>query len=289
MAVLVTAQVLLLGAILIGAALLKLPPLFNRGAADRTALATALPGRLVWPAWLTIGAVELIVGAWLLTPWHPFAAALATAGCTGLGLVYLSLAKLRAPAKPCGCMGSLSRGAVGWSGIFRSSCLVALAVWLVVGSSVRASGAVPLSAVILATAELAAFIWFDPELRVAVESAAVRASVRVRTARARYLLRSPNVLTGDLQETESWSQLRSLTSPQVPRLSETWSDGPNIFLSYSLTHQGRDVTAVFYMRARLLRSRVVRHATRGAVVDDDRILHRLGVPQNRAGGGMASG
>ncbi|GHJ48082.1 hypothetical protein Cs7R123_54240 [Catellatospora sp. TT07R-123] len=120
-------QPLLLAAVLLWSARLKLAHPQAEATARRTALAKLLGETRVVPAFRALGAVEAAVAVALLVPaarpLSGYAAVALTAGFAG----YLGYAKVAAPESSCGCL-SAARTPVRWRAFARAGLLIAAGV-----------------------------------------------------------------------------------------------------------------------------------------------------------------
>ncbi len=122
---LAAAQACIVGITLIGAGLLKAWAL-RRPTVDRTVLAAWLPGSWVRPGWAAIVAVELIIGALLVSgALAPFTAAAAVGFFVG-AMALLAITRSRDPTASCGCMGAGRQDPIGPIALVRAGLLATM-------------------------------------------------------------------------------------------------------------------------------------------------------------------
>lgn len=236
-------QPLLVGAVLIWAASLKLFSRQAATAAARSALSRLVGEQRALPAYRLVGGLELAVAALLVLPpaWWPEALA---ATALSIGFVgYLWYARRTAPTSSCGCL-SAKRTPVSWRSFARSGLLVAasaLAVpattgWLdVVRARPYLAGAVLL-------AEAVAVVVLSPELDWAW-------LVPLRQIR----MRLTHPLTGgygvpllaSVQQLQLSSAYRRVASLLRSDVREHWEQDEWRMVTYAAQYQGRAAVAVF--------------------------------------------
>ncbi|MET7803996.1 MauE/DoxX family redox-associated membrane protein [Micromonospora chersina] len=236
-------QPLVVGAVLIWSARVKL---LNRHAATvarRSALAPLLGEGRALPAYRLLGGVELILGALLvLPPALRLEAAVATALAVGF-LGYLTYARRTAPTSSCGCLSSRPTPVSGRS-LGRAALLVAAAglATLAPGGWPAALADRPLAAGATLLAEAAAMVALSPEL-----DAAWLLPLRRLRARLTNPLRGGSGLpllatVQQVQLSDSYRRVAPLLRSDV---REHWDDGEWRFVGHAARYQGRPATAVF--------------------------------------------
>lgn len=256
-------QPLLLGAVLLWSARLKLLSRHAPTAARRSALAQLLGEQRALPAYRLVGVVEAALAGFLLAPpalpGEAAAAALLSLGFTG----YLAYARVAAPSSSCGCL-SATRSPIGWRSFARTGALLAASLLALPATTswavVLAERPLPAAAVLLAGAALLAALspeldrhWLD-QLR----------QLKVRLTR-------PLPTGFDVPLDSTVEQLRRspvyaetavlLTSD----LREHWDDDDWRILVYSARHAGGTEVSAVYAVPRL---RYQPAAVRLALVDE---------------------
>ncbi|MFU8874542.1 MauE/DoxX family redox-associated membrane protein [Micromonospora sp. SL4-19] len=255
-------QPLVVGAVLVWSARVKLFSRHAAAAANRSALTRLLGQRRALPAYRLLGGVELSLGALLLLPPAPrLEAVAATALAVGF-LAYLTYARRVAPTSSCGCLSARPTPVTGRS-LGRAGLLVVaggLAV-LSPGGWPTALVGRPLAGTAVLLAELASVVALSPEL----DTAWLLPLRRLR-ARLTHPLRGgsgvPLLATvHQLQLSDAYRRVSPLLRSDV---REHWDDGDWRFVGHAAHYQGRPVTAVFAVP---LADREP-DAVRVAVVDD---------------------
>ena len=255
-------QPLLVGAVLLWSASLKLSRHRAATAARQSALVPLIGERFALPAYRVLGGVELIAGGLLVLPpalWTEAAAGAVLA--TGF-LAYLGYARRAAPTSSCGCL-SARRTPIAWRSFARAGALLlaALAGTAAAGDWLSALAARPVALGAVLLAEAAAIVALSPELDTLWLLPARRAWARVthplRGGSGVPLLSSVQ----QLQQSEAYRRLGALLRSDV---REHWDEGPWRFVSYAARYHGRPVTAVFAVP--LLRYEP--ESVRVAMVDD---------------------
>ncbi|MGS2618403.1 MauE/DoxX family redox-associated membrane protein [Micromonospora sp. LZ34] len=236
-------QPLVVGAVLIWSARVKLFSRHAAAAAHRSALVRLLGERRALPAYRLLGGVELILGGLLLLP--PvlrLEAVAATALAVGF-LGYLGYARRAAPASSCGCLSARAIPVSGRS-LARAGLLVAAGglAGLAGTGWAGALAARPMAGAAVLLAELAAVVALSPEL-----DAAWLLPLRRLRARLTHPLRGgsgvPLLATvQQLQLSEAYRRVAALLRSDV---REHWDDGDWRFVAHAARYQGRPVTAVF--------------------------------------------
>ncbi|MGR6316947.1 hypothetical protein Q2K19_08270 [Micromonospora soli] len=236
-------QPLVVGAVLIWSARVKLFSRQAAAAAHRSALVRLVGQHRALPAYRLLGGVELTLGALLLLP--PAArleAAAATVLATGF-LAYLAYARRAAPASSCGCLSarptpvsgrSLARAALlvvaaGLAGLFPAGWPTALATR-------------PLAGGAMLLAEVAAVAALSPEL-----DAAWLLPLRRLRARLTNPLRGGSgvPLLATVHQVQLSDPYRRVAPLLRSDVREHWDDGDWRFVGHAGLYQGRPVTAVF--------------------------------------------
>ncbi|MFI7425926.1 MauE/DoxX family redox-associated membrane protein [Micromonospora sp. NPDC049836] len=236
-------QPLVVGAVLISSARVKLLNRHARAAAQRTALARLIGQHRALPAYRLLGGVELTLGALLLLlPAPRLAAVAATALAVGF-LGYLGYARRAAPASSCGCLSSRPTPVAGRS-LVRAALLVAAAglAALLPGAWPDALASRPWAGGAVLLAEAAAVVALSPEL-----DAAWLLPLRRLRARLTNPLRGGSGLpllatVQQVQLSDSYRRVASLLRSDV---REHWDDGEWRFVGHAARYQGRPATAVF--------------------------------------------
>ncbi|MEU5945864.1 MauE/DoxX family redox-associated membrane protein [Micromonospora sp. NPDC047465] len=255
-------QPLVVGAVLIWSARVKLFSRHAAAAAGRSALARLLGQHRALPAYRLLGGVELALGALLvLPPALPLEAVGATLLTAGF-LAYLTYARRAAPASSCGCL-SARPTPVSGRGLARAGLLLAAAglAGLADGGWAGALAGRPAAGGAVLVAELAAVVALSPEL-----DAAWLLPLRRLRARLTHPLRGgtgvPLLATvQQLQLSDAYRRVAPLLRSDV---REHWDDGDWRFVGHAARYRGRPATAVFAVP---LADREP-DAVRVAVVDD---------------------
>ncbi|MEU2614710.1 MauE/DoxX family redox-associated membrane protein [Micromonospora sp. NPDC007271] len=255
-------QPLVVGAVLIWSARVKLFSRHAAAAANRSALVRLLGQRRALPAYRVLGVVELTLGTLLLLPPTPRLEAVAATVLAVGFLGYLSYARRAAPTSSCGCLSARSAPVSGRS-LARAALLVLAGGLAVIspGGWPAALSAQPLAGAAVLLVELAAVVALSPEL-----DAAWLLPLRRLRARLTHPLRGgsgvPLLATvQQLQLSDAYRRVAPLLSSDV---REHWDDGDWRFVEHTARYQGRPVTAVFAVP---LAGREP-DAVRVAVVDD---------------------
>ncbi|MDI1462743.1 hypothetical protein QEZ54_17345 [Catellatospora sp. KI3] len=158
-------QPLLLAAVLLWSARLKLAHPLAEAAARRSALAQLVGEARALPAYRAVGAVEAAVAVALLVPAARPLSGYASAALTTGFVAYLGYARIAAPESSCGCM-SAARTPVRWRAFARAALLVAASVLAATAATgwpaALADHPVPAAALLLA--EAAAVLALSAEL-----------------------------------------------------------------------------------------------------------------------------
>lgn len=155
MDVFATLQPLIVGAVLLWAATVKLAGRSARLQAQRSGLANLVGEERAPLAYRLVGAMELVIGLALVLPPHLTVEAWAASGLAAGFLGYLTYLRVASPESSCGCM-SAKPTPVTWRSFARTGVLLAAALSSVAaaGNSYAAVAARPLPAVAIVTAEL---------------------------------------------------------------------------------------------------------------------------------------
>ncbi|MGK5739443.1 MauE/DoxX family redox-associated membrane protein [Micromonospora sp. URMC 103] len=236
-------QPLVIGAVLVWSARVKLLSRHAAATANRSALARLVGERRALPAYRLLGGVELAVGGLLLLPpasrWEAGAATVLAVGF----LAYLTYARRVAPTSSCGCLSARSTPVSGRS-VGRAAVLVAaggLAV-LASGGWTGALTARPLAGAAVLLAELAAVVALSPELDrvwlLPLRQVRVRLTHPLRGNSGVPLLASVQ----QLQLSDAYRRIAPLLRSDV---REHWDDDGWRFVGHAARYQGRPATAVF--------------------------------------------
>lgn len=255
-------QPLVVGAVLIWSARVKL---FSRHAAanaSRSALAPLIGERRALPAYRILGGVELAIGVLLvLPPALAVEAGAATAlavGFTG----YLYYAHTHVPDASCGCM-SNRRTPVSRRSFARSGFLVVAGLFATVVTAgwPHAFAVHPVGGTALLLAELATVVVLSPEL----DADWLLPLRQLRTRLTHPLMSGTGVpLLSTVQQLQQSSAYREVAAALTSDVREHWDEGEWRFVSQSARYQGRPAVAVFAVPLDRYRPDVVRVA----VVDD---------------------
>ena len=236
-------QPLVVGAVLIWSARVKLLNRHARAAAQRTALAGLIGQHRALPAYRLLGGVELTLGVLLLVPAAGRPAAVAATGLTLGFLGYLTYARRAAPASSCGCLSSRPTPVAGRS-LARAALLVAAAglAALFPGAWPDALAGRPVTGGAVLLVEAAAVVALSPEL-----DAAWLLPLRRLRARLTNPLRGGSGLpllatVQQVQLSDPYRRVAPLLSSDV---REHWDDGEWRFVGHAARYQGRPATAVF--------------------------------------------
>ncbi|MEV4414497.1 MauE/DoxX family redox-associated membrane protein [Catellatospora sp. NPDC049609] len=255
-------QPLLLGAVLLWSARLKLLSPLAPAQAARSALAQLLGERRALPAYRLVGGVEAVLAVFLLAP-PALPAEAAAAVALSLGFAgYLAYARIAAPESSCGCL-SATRTPVGWRSFARTGALLAASLLALPAAAswagVLADRPLPAAAVLLA--EAAVLVALSPELdRFGLD--------RLRQLKVRLTRPLPTGFDVPLDSTVEqlhrspvYAETAALLTSDV---REHWDDDEWRILVYSARHAGFEVSAVYAVP----RLRYQPAAVRLALVDE---------------------
>ncbi|MFG2101239.1 MauE/DoxX family redox-associated membrane protein [Micromonospora echinaurantiaca] len=236
-------QPLVVGAVLIWSARVKLVSRHAAAAAHRSALVRLVGQRRALPAYRLLGGVELALGGLLLLPPVLRLEAVAATVLAAGFLAYLGYARRAAPTSSCGCL-SARPTPVSGRGLARAGLLVAaggLAALATTGWP-AALGDRPVAGGAVLLAELAAVVALSPEL-----DRAWLLPLRRLRARLTHPLRGgsgvPLLATvQQLQLSDAYRRVAALLRSDV---REHWDDDRWRFVTHAARYQGRPVTAVF--------------------------------------------
>lgn len=133
MSVFAALQPLIVGAVLVWAAVVKLTSRAAAREAQRSGLANLVGESRALPAYRLVGVVETVVGLALVTPPHLAVEGWAAAGVATCFLGYLTYLRVTSPESSCGCM-SAKPTPVTWRSFVRGAVLVAAALGAAVAS-----------------------------------------------------------------------------------------------------------------------------------------------------------
>ncbi|HEX5596045.1 MAG TPA: MauE/DoxX family redox-associated membrane protein [Micromonosporaceae bacterium] len=258
----IAVQPLLVGAVLIWAASIKLLSRQAPAAARRSALVPLLGERRALPAYRLLGGVELAIGALLLLPpvlrWE----AVAATGLTVGFLAYLTYARRAAPNSSCGCLSSQPVPVTG-RGLLRAGMLV-LASLLATQAAVPGSVALlerPLPGTVFLLAEAALIVALSAELDalwlLPLRRLRVRLTHPLRGGTGVPLLATVQ----QLQLSDAYRRAAPLLNSDV---REYWDEGEWRMVCHTARYQGRPATVIFAV-PRLWQDPA---AVRAAIVDD---------------------
>ncbi|MFE9960127.1 MauE/DoxX family redox-associated membrane protein [Micromonospora sp. NPDC005299] len=236
-------QPLVVGAVLIWSARVKLLNRHAAAVARRSALVRLIGEHRALPAYRLLGGAELILGALLLLPpARRLETAVATALAVGF-LGYLAYARRAAPTSSCGCLSSRPTPVAGRS-LGRAALLVAAAglATLAPGGWPAALTDRPVAGGVALLAEAVAVAALSPEL-----DAAWLLPLRRLRARLTNPLRGGTGLpllatVQQVQLSDSYRRVAPLLRSDV---REHWDDGEWRFVGHAARYQGRPATAVF--------------------------------------------
>lgn len=257
-------QSLLIGAVLIWSARIKL---FDRRAAAQlgtSALGTLLGADRALPAYRILGGVELALGILLVVPPAPVAEPIAATALAAGFVGYLWYARRTAPGSSCGCLSAKATPVTGRS-IVRAGGL-ALAGLL---GAVAAGGGYWLSALTdrpaastaLLLAEVAVLVALSPEF-----DAAWLLPLRRLRARLTHPLRGGSgvPLLASVQQLQLSGAYRQVAALLTSDVREHWLEQSWRMVCYSARYQGRPATAIFAVPE----DHVAPERVRVALVDD---------------------
>jgi hypothetical protein len=255
-------QPLVVGAVLIWSARVKLLRRHAAASASRSALARLIGEQRALPAYRALGGVELAIGVLLvLPPALAVEAAAATAlavGFTG----YLYYAHTHAPDASCGCMSSrpapVSRRSFARAGFLVVAGLLAT---VVTAGWPHALATHPLAGGGLLLAESAAVIALSPEL----DREWLLPLRQLRARLTRPLTGGTGVpLLSSVQQLQQSAAYRRVAAALTSDVRDHWDEREWRFVSQSARYQGRPAVAVFAVPL----GRYQPEAVRVAVVDD---------------------
>jgi hypothetical protein len=257
-------QSLLIGAVLIWSARIKL---FDRRAADQvgpSALGTLLGTDRALPAYRLLGGVELALGILLVVPPAPVAEPIAATALAAGFVGYLWYARRAAPGSSCGCLSAKATPVTGRSiaragGLALAGLLGAVAAggghWL------SAVADHPAASVALLLAEGAVLVALSPEF-----DAAWLLPLRRLRARLTHPLRGGSgiPLLASVQQLQLSGAYRQIAALLTSDVREHWLEQSWRMVCYSARYQGRPATAIFAVPAAVTAPERVRVA----LVDD---------------------
>jgi hypothetical protein len=236
-------QPLVIGAVLIWSARVKLSRRQAAANASRSALAPLIGEHRALPAYRVLGVVELAIGMLLvLPPALAIEAAAATALAAGF-TAYLYYAHTHAPDSSCGCMSS-RRAPVSWRSFARAGLLVVAGLFatLVPAGWPHAFATNALAGGALLLAELALVITLSPEL----DGEWLLPLRRLRARLTHPLAGGTGVpLLSTVQQLQQSPAYRQVASALTSDVREHWDEGEWRFVSQSARYQGRPAVAVF--------------------------------------------
>ena len=255
-------QPLLVGAVLIWAAGVKLAHRHAADSARRSALARLIGERRAPAAYRLVGCVELSIGALLVLPpqWWAEAAAASMLAVGFLG--YLGYAHRAAPDSSCGCLAAAPTP-VSWRGFARAGALVAAGLLATVAAEhwLSTLAAHPLAGSATLLAEAAALVTLSPEL----DRVWLLPLRRLRARLTHPLTGGSGVpLLASVQQLQQSAAYRRVAVLLRSDVREHWEEGDLRLVCYAARHQGRRATAVFAVP----RLRYEPDAVRVALVDD---------------------
>lgn len=257
-------QPVVVGAVLIWAAVGKLFSRYAATAARRSALTNLLGEERALPAYRLVGVAELAIGAALVLPPALPAEALVAAGLHIGFLGYLGYAKVAAPESSCGCL-SAQRAPVGWRGIARAGALLiaALAAATTTTAWHETLLAQPFAAITVLVAEAVVVIGLSAELDAYWLLPLRRLRVRLTHPLPTGSFDVPLASTVEqLQRSGVYRRVAPTISSDV---LDHWDEGDWRIVSYAARYDGRLASAVFAVP----RLRYEPGAVRVAIVDEE--------------------
>lgn len=235
-------QPLLINAVLLWSARVKLIGRHAAAGAHRSALVPLVGERRAVPAYRLLGGVELTIGILLvLPPPLPIEAVAATGLATGF-LAYLWYART-APDSSCGCM-SARRTPVSWRGFARAGILVlgGLLATLAADSWASTVATHPVAGGAVLLAEAAAIIALSPEL----DAGWLMPLRRLRAHLTHPLTKGSGIpLLASVQQLQLSEVYRHVAALLTSDVREHWEDDQWRIVCYAARYQGRSATAVF--------------------------------------------
>lgn len=255
-------QPLLIGAVLIRAAGVKLAHRHAADSARRSALMPLVGERHAPAVYRAVGCAELVIGALLVLPPHAWAEAAAASALSVGFLGYLGYAHRAAPDSSCGCLAAartpVSRRSFARAGALLAAGLLATLAaehWLPTLAAHPRAG----SAILLA--EAAALVALSPEL----DRMWLLPLRRLRARLTHPLAGGSGVpLLATVQQLQQSAAYRRVGVLLRSDVTEHWEEGELRLVCYAGRYQGRRVTAVFAIP----RLRYEPDAVRVALVDD---------------------
>jgi hypothetical protein len=236
-------QPLMIGAVLIWSARVKLLSRRAASNAGRSALVALIGQRRALPAYRVLGGIELTIGILLVLP-----PALAVEGAAATALAvgftgYLCYAHARTPDASCGCM-SARRTPVSWRSFVRAGFLVlaGLIASLVTADWPHSFATHPMAGAGLLLAEVATVVALSPEL----DDEWLLPLRRLRARLMHPLVSGTGVpLLSTVQQLQQSNAYRRVAAMLTSDVREYWDDGQWRFVCQSARYQGRLATAVF--------------------------------------------
>lgn len=197
---------------------------------------------LLFSIWRVIGAVELAIGACLLSGFDPRSTGIVTAAMAAAGTGYVAMGLSRASGSSCGCFGTsgpISRGALARAAIM----LLAATAYAVVGASpwgkhLANSGLAV--AVVLGTELLAIAVCSLDELARAASAGRLGLRIAIAYVVDRY---SMDAAQDEIESSPYW---QSLTESDVEKLEcvVRWRRRGWVLCQYAARWSDRDVTII---------------------------------------------
>ncbi|SCL44114.1 hypothetical protein GA0070606_0144 [Micromonospora citrea] len=236
-------QPLVVGAVLIWSARVKLFSRHAAAAAGRTALARLFGQRRALPAYRLLGGAELALGALLVLPPVRLAEAVAATALAAGFLGYLAYSRRVAPASSCGCL-SARPTPVSGRGLARAGLLLAAGglAGLADGGWAGALAGRPAAGAAVLAAELAAVVALSPEL----DAAWLLPLRRLRARLTRPLRGGTGVpLLATVQQLQLSDAYRRVAPLLRSDVREHWDDDGWRFVGHAARFRGRSATVVF--------------------------------------------
>ncbi|MEU6076281.1 MauE/DoxX family redox-associated membrane protein [Micromonospora sp. NPDC047074] len=255
-------QPLVVGAVLIWSARVKLVSRHAAAAAGRSALAPLLGQSRALPAYRLLGGVELTLGTLLLLPPVLRLEAVAATVLAAGFLAYLGYARRAAPTSSCGCLSATPVPVTGRS-LARAGLLLLAGglAWTAIDGWPAALAGRPVAGGVVLLAEVAAVVVLSPEL----DRAWLLPLRRLRARLTHPLRGSAGVpLLATVQQLQLSDAYRRVAPLLRSDVREHWDDGDWRFVGHAGRYQGRPMTAVFAVPL----SDREPDAVRVAVVDD---------------------
>lgn len=237
-------QPLLLGAVLLWSARLKLLSRHAPAQAARSALAPLLGAERALPAYRLVGAVEAALALLLLAPPALPAEAAATAALSVGFAGYLAYARIAAPESSCGCL-SATRTPVRWRSFARTGTLLTASLLALPSSTgwLDPLRERPLSGAALLLAEAAVLAALSPELDHLWLDPVRQLKVRLTRPLPAGSFDVP--LDSTVEQLQRSSVYRETAALLTSDVREHWDSDDWRILVHTARYQGQEVAAVY--------------------------------------------